>query len=159
AVAIGESHNPNRDSNMKKISLQITRAVFFAAMFNAFGQSIEITQQPASQMIYVGTNTTFSVVVTASPAPSFQWRFNGNDLPGKTNPSLTVVSAQFTNAGPYSVLVRNDGGSVTSQTGWLSVLPTNVVNLGDRELRFSEPSDLVWEAPNIDDLGPSVTGD
>jgi hypothetical protein len=146
---------------MKRISPQLTLAVSLTAMFSAFGQPIglEITQQPLSRMIYVSTNATFSVGAAGSPAPSFQWRFNGNDLPGKTNASLIVVSAQFTNAGPYSVVVRNDGGSVTSQTAWLSVLPTNVVNLGDRELRFGDPSSPVWEGASIGDDAPTITGD
>src|SRR5215813_11839881 len=114
---MGESHFLNRDNHMKRISLLLTFSVSLALTFSAFGQPIvpEITKQPLPQMIYVGTNATFNVVATGSPTPSFQWRFNGNDLPGKTDASFTAISAQFTNAGPYSVVVRNDVGSVTSQ--------------------------------------------
>jgi hypothetical protein len=80
------------------------------------------------------------------------------DLPQATNSSL-VIKAQFTNAGPYSVIVSNNAGCITSDTAWLSVLPTNVVNLGDRELRFGKLTTPVWEGARIDDQGQSVTGD
>jgi len=134
-------------------------AVLLAATLTGLGQPV-ITKQPGNRMPYVGSTTNFSITVSGSPPPTYQWRFNGADLPGKTNSTLGLNSVQFTNAGPYSVVVSNDGGSVTSETAWLSVLPTNVVNLGDRELRFGELStSLVWVAPRKDDAGQSLTGD
>lgn len=38
-------------------------------------------------------------------------------------------------------------------------MPSNVVNLGDRELRFGQVSDPIWIAPLKDDYGPIITGD
>jgi hypothetical protein len=118
-----------------------------------------IVQQPTNLMPYVGGSVAFSVVATGAPPISFQWRFRGADLPGKTNSVFSVPSARFTNAGPYSVVVSNAGGPVTSATAWLSVLPTNVVNLGDVELGFGEPSAPIWEAALKNDDYPSLTGD
>jgi hypothetical protein len=110
-------------------------------------------------MRYLGANTAFSVTATGTPPLSFQWRLRGVDLPGKTLDVLSVSNAQFSNAGPYSVVVTNAGGTVTSDTAWLSLLPTNMVNLGDRELSFGQPSAPVWQAARIDDDPPSLTGD
>jgi len=115
--------------------------IVVATAMSSFGQP-DITQQPTNQMPYVGSTAVFSVIATGLPPPTYQWRFNGADLLDKTNTSLSLVNAQFTNAGPYSVVVSNDGGSVTSRVAWLSVLPTNVVNLGDLELRFGVPTNL-----------------
>jgi hypothetical protein len=146
---------------MKANRNYLTFAACLAMTLTASGQSTApgLIKQPVSQWPYVGANAAFSVSATGAPPPSFQWRFRGIDLPGKTNSSLPVIHAQFTNAGPYSVVVSNDSGVVTSRTAWLSVLPTNVVNLGDRELRFGALSAPIWEAALIDDEPPSVTGD
>jgi hypothetical protein len=146
---------------MKTIAHYLMFAACLAATLSGFAQPAApiILRQPTNQMPYIGATPTFSVVATGAPPPTFQWRFRDIDLPGKTNSSLPVIQAQFTNAGPYSVVVSNDSGVATSRTAWLSVLPTNVVNLGDRELRFGELSAPIWEAPNIDDQNESVTGD
>jgi hypothetical protein len=39
------------------------------------------------------------------------------------------------------------------------ILPTNVVNLGDRELRFGEPVELPWETPETLVTFPYITPD
>ena len=43
--------------------------------------------------------------------------------------------------------------------GQLSVVPTNIVNLGDRELRFGEPVELPWETPETQVAYPNITPD
>jgi hypothetical protein len=121
---------------------------------------IVITRQPVNLMRYLGANTNFSVIATGAPPLSFQWRLRGVDLPGNTLSSLSIINAQFSNAGPYSVVVSNADGTVTSATAWLSVLPTNVVNLGGLELSFGAIStNHIWEAPNMDDENEALTGD
>ena len=126
---------------MKTNSSLLMSAALLATAMSSFGQP-GITQQPTNQMPYVGSTAAFSVIATGSPPPTYQWRLNGTELLDKTNTSLSLLNVQFTNAGPYSVVVSNDGGSVTSRVAWLSVLPTNVVNLGGLELRFGVPTNL-----------------
>ena len=116
-------------------------------------------KQPSSQMPYVGDTATFSLIVTGTPPMTFQWRLNGADLPGKTASGLVLANVKFTNAGPYSVVVSNAGGAITSQVAWLSVLPTNVVSLGDRDLSFGQLSSPIWAAPRKDDEAQTITGD
>jgi hypothetical protein len=119
-----------------------------------------ITRQPGNLMRYLGASTNFSVIATGAPPLSFQWRLRGIDLPGNTLSSLSIMNAQFSNAGPYSVVVSDADGAVTSATAWLSVLPTNVVNLGGIELSFGAIStDHIWEAPHMDDQNQALTGD
>jgi len=127
-------------------------AALLPTTLSCLGQT-GITQQPASKMVYVGSPASFSVTATGAPPVGYQWRLNDADLTGKNGNVLSFASVQFTNAGPYSVVVSNDSGAVTSQIAWLSVLPTNVVNLGDRELSFGELSSPVWEAARSDDVG------
>jgi hypothetical protein len=92
-----------------------------------------ITLQPVSQTVNVGDSVTFTVAATGSPAPTYQWCFNSSDLAGQTNTSLALASVQLTNAGDYSVLVSNPGGSVPSSTAVLTVSApqTNCVPLAD----------------------------
>jgi hypothetical protein len=57
------------------------------------------------------------------------------------------------------VVVSNVAGTVTSEIVWLSVVPTNVVHLADRELAFGTMSAPIWIASKKDDYGPIITGD
>ncbi|MBE7501153.1 MAG: PD40 domain-containing protein [Verrucomicrobiales bacterium] len=43
--------------------------------------------------------------------------------------------------------------------GQSSVVPTNVINLGDRELLFGEPVELPWETPETQAAFPCITPD
>ena len=121
--------------------------------------SPEIAEQPADQMAYVGGSATFTVAATGASALTYQWHFNGTALADQTTESLDFAEITFSQAGTYSVVVSNGDDSVTSQAAWLSVLPTNVVNLGARELRFGELSAPLWEAARADDAAPCITGD
>jgi len=82
-----------------------------------------ITSQPTNLTVYAGSNATFRVTATGSAPLSYQWRFDGNDLPGKTSSVLTLTSVQFSNAGPYSVVVSNAAGTITSSNAILAVNP------------------------------------
>jgi hypothetical protein len=118
-----------------------------------------ILTQPTNQAVYVGETANFNVEAAAD-GPFFQWRFNGVDLgDSQIASSLVLQNVQFTNAGGYSVVISDFNGAVTSRVAWLSVLPVNVVNLGDRELRFGQLSAPIWTAAHINDEGQSLTGD
>jgi len=58
--------------------------------------------------------------------PSYKWRFNGTDIPGATNASYPIASADPTNAGSYTVVVSNSINSVTSAPAVLTVSTTNL---------------------------------
>ena len=83
-----------------------------------------VTSQPQSQALSAGGNGTFSVAATGTAPLSYQWRFNGVDLLGATNTSLTLTGVQITNIGAYQAVVSNFGGAVTSQVADLSLSVT-----------------------------------
>jgi hypothetical protein len=80
-----------------------------------------ILVQPSNQVAVVGSAVTFSVGVGGTEPLSYRWRFNGTNLAGGTNVSLTLTNVQMTNAGGYQVVVTNLLGSVTSLVANLQV--------------------------------------
>ncbi|MBI5693202.1 MAG: immunoglobulin domain-containing protein [Verrucomicrobia bacterium] len=84
-----------------------------------------VAQQPVSQAVTVGSSVTLSAGITGTPTPSLQWRRNGIDLPGATSATLTLPSAQVSDAGDYSVVASNSAGSTTSSVATLIVIAAN----------------------------------
>ncbi len=80
-----------------------------------------ITTQPQSQTVTAGFTAQFSVVATGTPAPTYQWQFNGAPVAGATSATLTLSGVQSSGAGTYTVVVTNPAGSVTSNPATLTV--------------------------------------
>ncbi|MEI6035137.1 MAG: immunoglobulin domain-containing protein, partial [Verrucomicrobiae bacterium] len=80
-----------------------------------------ITSQPSAATVNAGGNATFSVSATGAPAPSYQWRKGGTDIPGATSAMLALTNVQSSDAATYSVTVSNTAGSVTSNAAVLTV--------------------------------------
>jgi hypothetical protein len=80
-----------------------------------------IVTQPTNQSAKVGTNVTFTVSASGTPAPAYQWRFNDSPIIGETNSSYTRFNIQTNDAGNYSVLVTNLAGSAISSNATLTV--------------------------------------
>lgn len=82
-----------------------------------------ITSPPANVNLWVGAeNYTFRVGVSGSRTLYYQWRLNGEDIPGATGPALTIPTVTAESQGQvYSVVVSNEAGSATSAGGTISV--------------------------------------
>jgi alpha-tubulin suppressor-like RCC1 family protein len=82
----------------------------------------QITVQPVSQIVNIGTNVTFNVTATGAPMLgrlfSYQWQHNGSLLGGSKLGGnavfLTLVNVGRDQDGIYSVTVTGAGGSTTS---------------------------------------------
>jgi hypothetical protein len=81
-----------------------------------------ILNQPLDAYGLFGSNKTFNVFATGSLPITYQWQFNGTNITGATNSSLTLTSLDWTNAGPYSVVLSNSVGAVTSSNAYLTVI-------------------------------------
>jgi hypothetical protein len=77
--------------------------------------------QPQSQTVIQGRNASLSAFAGGSTPLSYQWRFNGVNVSGATNSSLTLLNVQPANSGPYDVVVTNSLGSITSTSAVLTV--------------------------------------
>jgi hypothetical protein len=91
----------------------------------------------------LGGNATLRIRYGGPPLVSYQWQFNGKDIAGATNASLTLTKVQGPDVGDYSVVVANAAGSVTSHAPALVVDPA-----------FSK----ITTGPLVTDLGCSGWG-
>ncbi len=80
-----------------------------------------VTSPPQDQNVVAGSSATFSVAASWPTAVTYQWQFNGVNLPGATGTTFTVINAQLANAGVYEVIVDGGGGYASSATATLSV--------------------------------------
>jgi hypothetical protein len=80
-----------------------------------------IVTQPASQSVVLGGAATFHVTAFSVASPSYQWRFNGDELLGETNSSLTLSNVSAGSAGTYAVRVSNEFGTVVSDDATLTL--------------------------------------
>jgi hypothetical protein len=79
------------------------------------------TTQPANRIVPVGGSATFAATAQGTPAPTYQWRRDGADIPGATSSSYTIKSAVLADAGNYTVVAHNSFGDATSNAATLSV--------------------------------------
>jgi hypothetical protein len=84
-----------------------------------------VTQQPQSQFASAGGTAVFSVLATGGNL-SYQWRFNGGDLPGQTSATLTLNNVQPANAGAYVARISNTFGFTFSDPAYLVMQPPSI---------------------------------
>jgi hypothetical protein len=82
---------------------------------------IYVFSQPASQTVTVGQLATFAADVAATPAPTYQWKKNGVAIPGATNVSYTIATAQTSDAGTYTLVITNSAATLTTNDATLTV--------------------------------------
>jgi hypothetical protein len=85
------------------------------------GSAPTIVNQPQGGTVRAGTNLTLTVVATGNGTLYYQWRKNANPIGGATTTALALANVQAADAGTYSVLVTNSGGSTLSQGAVLVV--------------------------------------
>jgi hypothetical protein len=82
----------------------------------------EILAAPQDVEVILGQPAvTFSVAVESSTPVTYQWRFNGLEIPGATQQSYTVTSPDPGEAGEYSVRVSNAVGVTATPEARLTV--------------------------------------
>jgi hypothetical protein len=82
---------------------------------------VTITRQPQAQTVAAGARVSFDIEAAGTQPFSFQWQQNGANLAGATNAALVMAGATQADAGEYSVMVSNAGGSVSSARARLNV--------------------------------------
>jgi len=83
-----------------------------------------IATAPTSQQIGAGGTVTLSVVAGGVGPFTYQWQKDGMNVAGATAASYALTAAQVSQAGSYTVVVGSSGGSVTSSSAVVGVVPT-----------------------------------
>jgi formylglycine-generating enzyme required for sulfatase activity len=88
---------------------------------------VTISSQPQGTNATNGASVTLSVAAV-SPSPiTYQWQFNGVDLPGQIGTTLTLTNVQLAHDGLYTVVATDALRSVTSEPATLVVLIRPVI--------------------------------
>jgi len=81
-----------------------------------------IATQPANQVGFQGGAVSFSVLAAGRLPLFYQWQFDGANLAGATDATLTLTNLTNTQAGSYSVVVSNSLNWTISSNALLTVL-------------------------------------
>lgn len=89
-----------------------------------------LTVTATNPVAYAPASSTFNVSAVGNGPLTYQWQFNGVNLPGANGSSLTVSNVTPASAGDYTVMVTDSIGPAISQPGVLTVFvdPIIVVN-------------------------------
>ncbi len=96
--------------------------------------------EPSSAAAYSGQTMSWWTSVHGSPPFAYQWRKDGNDLPGATNYILALTNLSMSDAGSYTVVVTNEWGSIESSNAVLVVIASAapVITRHPRSLELAE---------------------
>jgi alpha-tubulin suppressor-like RCC1 family protein len=121
----------------------------------AFATPPGILDQPADCRTVAGGTASFFVAAKGNVPLTYQWRFNGSDIPGATDPLLTLSNVQLTQTGQYSVGISNALGFATSSNALLYVnLPPTVALASPNDQQvFAPPADIPLVATASDNDG------
>jgi regulation of enolase protein 1 (concanavalin A-like superfamily) len=89
-----------------------------------------IDDDPQDATVNEGSPVTFSVVATR--ATSYQWQFNGTDIPGATSSTYYIEHVEADQAGTYRVLVSNSVGTTPSADAQLTVITNTPPVISDQ---------------------------
>lgn len=122
-----------------------------------FASSIpQIIRQPVGKSVLVGRELKVVVSAAGSPPLQFQW-FKGNQpVEGATSPLYLKSAATVQDQGTYRVEVKNDFGTVVSQSVFVSV---NLIGARPANDDFANAAELLGAGGNITGTNTLATGE
>jgi hypothetical protein len=110
---------------------------------------------PFNRAVRLGEATRFAAL-SAGPGPAtYQWQYNGLNLPGATQCMLTLGSVHWTNAGTYRVIVSDARGTVVGPPMILSV-EREPLRFDPAALRVETDGSLHTRLLGASGLGPVI---
>jgi hypothetical protein len=111
----------NPSGNSIEVELPMSdRPILFVRARVTESYSFYINTPPMSQDVYDGDSVTFYVNTGGNTNLTFQWTFDGVDIPGATNNSYTIDSVQDSDAGYYAVIISDGTNSLVTTAAQLT---------------------------------------
>ncbi len=82
-----------------------------------------IARQPQDTQIRRSNALALSVKALGTPPLAYQWRINGEAIPGQTDSTLLIPDIGLDQGGAYSVRISSPTGAITSRSAVVTVLP------------------------------------
>ena len=98
------------------------------AAFPPVGSPV-ITRPPNYQLLALGQTIRLETDAAGQAPLSYQWQFNGTNVPGATNASLEIANAQISHSGDYTAVVTNLLGLVASSPANVTIVTPVVIVL------------------------------
>jgi hypothetical protein len=137
-------------------------SVFFGPAYSS-SEEVEIvvneggTGQPTSTWLYE--------LKLISPYLRYQWRKDGEIIPGVTGATLLIPLLVADSGGQYTVIVSDRYGSVSSQTATVTVVPPPAPSLralrrtaGQIQFSWDNPNFYLESSPQVDGPWNYLTG-
>ncbi len=87
---------------------------------------------PAAQTVAAGASPTLTINAVGSGL-TYQWQFNGANLPGATGATLSLPNIGTTQAGNYTAVVTSAGNALTTAPATVTVdVTSHLINLSSR---------------------------
>ena len=91
-------------------------------MYSSSGCSPVIVKQPGSVNVNLGEkNVTFKCEAAGTPPLQYSWKFNGHEMAGKIENTLTRANVDKNVAGTYLCMVKNRYSHVASNPAELKI--------------------------------------
>jgi hypothetical protein len=97
-------------------------------LYIGVGNPVAISAAPQNQAAVAGSNAVFSVSAAGSTPITYAWRFNGTNIAGATNSTLTITNVQASQQGLYSVVVSNVVFTTNSSATLSLLIPPSITN-------------------------------
>jgi hypothetical protein len=110
-------------------------------------QLVRIVSHPQETGVCENGVAVFTAGAQGSGPFTYQWSYNGVDLPGATNASLVLANVQINQAGHYQALVSNGVSSARSRSASLTVAGGEILRLAFEGRRADQSIQLLMSGP------------
>lgn len=114
-----------------------------------------ITQQPTNRYQIAGGSVSFYGSGVGSNSVAYQWAFNGTNISGATNASLTLTNVQAAQQGYYNFTISSAGNNLTSSNAYFYLLtpptitsqslPTNITAVFQTNVALSFSASALYQ--------------
>jgi len=84
-----------------------------------------LSEQPGSTAVHFGKDYTLMVKANGSGMLEYQWKKDGNDIPGATASSYIIARPGTVNGGSYTCTIKNSCGSIETAPAIITVTSVN----------------------------------